>query len=637
MDAVKLTFENLKGLMREKINCAKGLSPSSLPNLHSALDAFVRERQIFIEHPIGSTFRASYYNHVRSHIESLKQEGRTREYISNRKAILKQWRKCVLDYDRYCSAQLQGPHPFQQAIDDILANGMTRKGLARKSGISLATLKRWQRGSIPSARSMGHVAGLERLLGLEVGALCDLLPSRKLQAAQDASLGGPTIAYRVRLSTASQAPYALKNANERMRSEWTDYLQYKVGELSTIESLEDDDIDEEVGLKRSTNGRWSSTNAAVAVQTSANWYAFYRGRFVATASIRWGAVSQFVGWLMLDENAGGMGMSADEAQTLAHLSRRTMVRGFLDWKTKRAGGIVHSGIFDFLRFVSGLCNPKTGYLTQCGRQVARAETPEQLELWRKRCASAFASARKLRDELSGDEGVSRHPLEPIRHVLALPNPLDAIADMVFRMTVGKPYTGGSREAVWARDKLLVKLLASNPLRDKNIRMLNYRTDNTGHLRQDERGAWFIFVPRRELKNLKGAAKDRDYFMQVRPEVWADIEEYIKHYRPVLLKQATDRFFVSEISGGPFSQHGLARRFATLTKRYLSGCPGVGPHAMRHIVATSILKASPNDWHAAAWALHDREETVRAHYAHLAQHDAAQWLSKSFEGPFGRMR
>jgi len=58
--------------------------------------------------------------------------------------------------------------------------------------------------------------------------------------------------------------------------------------------------------------------------------------------------------------------------------------------------------------------------------------------------------------------------------------------------------------------------------------------------------------------------------------------------------------------------------------------------MRHIVATSILKASPNDWASAAWALHDREETVKQHYAHLAQHDAARWLSKAMDGPFSRM-
>jgi len=567
----------------------------------------------------------------------LVREGRTKDYISNRRVHLSQWRKCVIDFDRHCSIQLKGAHPFQLAIQDILAKGLSKKGLSRDSGVPLATLKRWHSGAFPNASSLPRVARLERFLGLEAGALQDLLPRRVAQAASDEHLPATAIAYRSRLSAASQVPYALKDVNARLRREWTDYLQYKVSELSTAESIDDDDVDEEIGLKRSTNGRWSSTKADVTSQTVANWFAFYRGRYVATASIRWCAVSQFVGWLMLAESDGGMGMSSDEAQTLSNLSRRTLVRAYVGWRKERAGGIVHSGIFDFLQFVSGLCNPRTGYLTQCGRQVAGAESTEQLTQWKKRCASAFASARKLRDELSSDQALSRDPFEPIQHVLALPNPLDAIADMLFRMYVAKPFTAGAREAIWARDKLLVKLLASNPLRVKNVRMLSYQPDNKGHLRQDGQGAWFIFVPRRELKNFKGAAKDRDYSMPVRPEVWSDIEEYLKHYRPMLLKQVTDMVFVSEHNGGPFSQHGLARRFAALTKKYLHGCPGVGPHAMRHIVATSVLKSSPNDWHAAAWALHDREDTVRAHYAHLAQHDAAQWLNKTFEGPFGRMR
>ena len=428
-----------------------------------------------------------------------------------------------------------------------------------------------------------------------------------------------------------------KNANERLRREWADFLEYKVSDFNAVESLEDDEGEEHVGLSRSKVGRWSSTKAAVAVPSVSNWFSFFRGKYVATASIMWVVVAQYLGWLMLDEEAGGRGMSAEEAQTLAHLSRRPLVKAYVEWRIERTGGKVHSGIMVFLNFVRSLCNPRTGYLTQSGRHLAGAGNDEQEEQWRKRCASAFESVRRLSEELSGDLSLSRDPSEPIAHVLALANPLDAIADMIARMTVDKPFTNGTREALWARDKLLVKLLASNPLRIKNVRMMTYLSDNKGHLRQDVHGAWFIFVPRRELKNFRGAAKERDYFMPVRREVWTEIEEYLKHYRPMLVKKTTDLLFIAEESGGPFSENGLARRFSILTKKYLHGCPGVGPHAMRHIVATSILKSSPNDWQAAAWALHDREETIRKHYAQLAQHDAALWLNKAFEGPFSRMR
>lgn len=639
LDSSKLTFYNLQDLLHQRINRGDGPSASSLPNLHSALSSFLTEQQLTAEMPIGSIFRACYYKYVKAHTASLQKEKRSKDYITNRRSLLAHWRKCVIDYDRYCAIDLKKAHPFQQALQDIVATFPSQRSLARDSGIPLATLKRWLHGAIPHAGSIHHVAKLERLLGLEPGQLRDLLPERFLQADSLGEHAETKIPYRVRLATASKVTYAVKEPTDRLRREWTEFLQYKVSELDVVESSNDDDEeygDEKPGLRRSTNGRWSSTSAAVAVPKASNWFAFYRGKYVATANIKWSQVSQFTGWLMLSESDGGKGMSAYEAQTLSNLARRNLVRAHVEWKIERAGGRVHSGILGFLQFISSLCNPRTGYLTQSQSRVADAESTGTERQWRNRCEATFDSVCKLRAELSQHSETSRDPFEPIQHVLSLQNPLEAIADMTMRINIAKPSTGGKREAIWARDKLLVKLLASNPLRDKNMRMLSYRPDNKGHLRQDARGGWFIFVPRRELKNFRGAARDRDYSMQVRPEVWSDIDEYLRHYRPMLLKTTTDRFFISEHSGGPFATQGLARRFEMLTRKYLQGCPGVGPHAMRHIVATSILKASPNDWNAAAWALHDREETVRAHYAHLAQHDAAQWLEKSFGGPFARM-
>lgn len=642
LNSSKLTFHNLQDLQRQRINRGDGPSASSLANLQSALSAFLAEQRLTPEMPVGSIFRASYYNHLRAHVASLQKENRSKDYITNRRALLAHWRKCVIDYDRYCAIDLKQAHPFQQALQEIVAKVPSQRALARDSGIPLATLKRWLNGTIPHIGSIHHAVNLERLLCLEPGQLRDLLPDRVLQASSPKELPETKIAYRVRQSEASKVTYAVKEPTERLRREWTELLQYKVGELETGEWSSDDadegeDGDEKPGLRRSTNGRWSSTGAAVAVPKASNWFAFYRGKYVATACIKWSQVAQFTGWLMLSKSEGGQEMAADEAQKLSNLARRNLVRAHVEWRIERTGGKVHAGIIGFLQFVSSLCNPRTGYLTQSKSRVADADCSDTEKQWRNRCEATFDSIRKLRAELSQDAEISRDPFEPIQHVLSLQNPLDAIADMTMRINIAKPCTGGTREAVWARDKLLVKLLASNPLRDKNMRMLSYRPDNKGHLRKDAHGGWFIFVPRRELKNFRGAARDRDYSMQVRPEVWSDIDEYLKHYRPMLLKIATDRFFISESSGGPFAQQGLARRFEKMTREHLQGCPGVGPHAMRHIVATSILKASPNDWNAAAWALHDHEETVKAHYAHLAQHDAAQWLEKSFGGPFGRMR
>lgn len=60
---------------------------------------------------------------------------------------------------------------------------------------------------------------------------------------------------------------------------------------------------------------------------------------------------------------------------------------------------------------------------------------------------------------------------------------------------------------------------------------------------------------------------------------------------------------------------LGRRYAVLTKGYVPGCPGVGPHGIRHIVATSII-IETGDFLLAADTLHDKPATVEKHYAHV---------------------
>lgn len=573
--------------------------------------------------PVGSVMRASYYDHVCAHVDSLRAAGRPATYISNRRSALTQWRRCVLEHDRYCAVELRQARPFQTAICELMAASANQRKLASASGVPLSTLKRWAKGSEPNGRSLQYVPRLERFAGLAPGALTDLLASRLHRATEQRSV---TIEYRERLKSLRRLRYAVNQPTATLRREWGDYLQYKVSEL-----------DGESGepLHRSRVGRWSSTTSSDVKPNEKNWFCFHRGRYVPTAGIAWQQLSQYLGWLTLDPSEGGKGMATEVALTMANLSRRALVQEYVEWRQERAQGTVHAGILSFLMFVSSLCNPRTGYLTQSWSRFAALAGDASEADWVTRCQVTFSSVSKLRQRLSDDAGRSRDPFAPIQSVLAMPNPLDAVVDMVLRMSANRRATGGVLEAIDSRDILLVKLLASNPLRDRNTRTLTYREDGTGNLRRDGDGGWSIVIPRRELKNRHGGAKKADYRARVRPEVWPDIEHYLRDCRPALLKATSDVLFISE-SGGPFSSTGLRRRFELLTRKYLQGCPGVGPHAMRHIVATSILKASPNDWATAAWALYDSEETVRKHYAHLAAHDAEVWLSRALDGFFKRM-
>lgn len=622
MNTLKFTFADLKASTDLKTNQTTG-SGSSRPNMLSALNIFMSERGIKDNDVIGSTLRGGYNRCVKAHVATLRAQGRPSAYVSNRKALLNQWRRELLEADRVAAIGLGRESPFQTALKEVFSHGATIKGTCRTCAVPLATLRRWFAGGIPNCKSIVWVPVLERHFGLTLGTLQDLLP-RTLRTRDLQAVAASPIAYRQRLKQQTTEHYAIRNPSETLRAEWGAFVAHKtaIG------------IGGRGNLSRSKNGRWSTTRAPVKRKTASLWYAFRGDEYVATASMRWQHVSQYLGWLTLSEEEGGKGFDESSAMTLAHFARDDLIFSYQEWRIARSGGITHAGVLGFLSFAAGLCHPTTGYLTHSWDRFSEKGRARSQDEWHQDCGFAFDLARKNQDELSEVRKPSRNSFEPIQATLSLPNPLDGVADAVLRLDAERHTTGGQEEAVWARDRLLLKLLASNPLRDKNTRMLIYRDDNKGHLRQVD-GKWRIAIPKDEFKNARGAAKTRNYDMPVRQEVWHDIEQYLRVYRPVLAAPGNQYVFVST-KGGNGPMDSLRRRFEFLTRRYLAGCPGVGPQAMRHIVATSILKQSPNDWAAAAWALHDKEETVKMHYAHLRSDDAQRWFDAAMNGPFSRM-
>ena len=94
-----------------------------------------------------------------------------------------------------------------------------------------------------------------------------------------------------------------------------------------------------------------------------------------------------------------------------------------------------------------------------------------------------------------------------------------------------------------------------------------------------------------------------------------LSAYVEEFRSVILKGVTSRYlFVSKSSAKPWGS--LDRCFFNLTKRYIPGCLGFGPHTVRHLVATNWLSKHPNDFLTVAELLNDRLETVMSEYAHL---------------------
>lgn len=644
MDSLRYTYNDLRKHLACIIESGAGPAASSQPNLLSALGSFLAERGFRDDDVIGSDLRASYARNLRSHLNSLQVQGRSAAYISNRKSLLLQWRKCLLEADRAAAIREGRQSPLQLALLDLMSAGWTAKGTSRATGIPLATLKRWRTGSSPNAKSAKWLPRLENHFALPAGSLSDLVSGYGHKSSPHPVMTAPD-AYRQRHSVNCRLKYALKEPSPRLRSEWKALLRFKtsVGSLTTLNQTNDgrlpptrDATWRAQRLTKAKGARWRSTNLPVVANASQAWYALDGSSYVPTAAINWTAISQFLGWLELPFEQGGQNLPAETAETLANLTRPDFVERYVQWRIERAGGVTHQGITHFYRLVRGLCNPKTGFLTQSFHLFSEVAGAPDEPTWQSFCQESYEFAAHAATDASQHVECSRDPFRAIGPALDLANPLEAVADAVARLDADRPMTGGQREAVWARDRLLLKLLASNPLRDKNIRLMTYHSDNTGHLRfvNEE---WRIVIPRNEFKNARGAARHRIYDMPVRREVWSDIERYLRDYRPMLTSSnsANPYVFVST-SGGTEPMHGLRRRFEWLTRTYLAGCRGVGPHAMRHMVATAILKANPNDWSAAAWALHDLEETVRQHYVHLRCDDAQRWMKAALDGPFSRM-
>jgi len=630
MSSLHSTYADLKNIFLSPLPQDIGISSSSIDNILSALRRFMAAHGVADNSVIGATLRGTYYKARDKHLEQLRAEGRSAEYVGNRKLWLSKCRAVLCEADRRSSAARSELSPFQIALKELIGQRGTIKGTAREAGVPLATLRRWLDGAVPNAATSHLVVRLEILYGLTRGTLSDLLPLRARPVGQPKQDDGELLEYRERLKEQSTSPYALKEASEALRAEWRELVHFKT-EFGQFRRWSGGTAQV---LLRQKSGRWKTTRDFVEAERPSTWHAFRNGLFVPTAGVAWSFVSQYLGWLRLPQAEGGLGLAEHQVQTLAHLANGGYVERYIEWKVARGGGTVHGGITTFLKHVKSLCHPKTGYITQSASVLAHRVGVVSAEQWQAICLQAYEAASAKHSDFKDVESRNRNPFDPIRTLLNMVNPLEGVIDAVKRMDANRPTTGGRAEALWARDRLLVTLLASNPLRKKNIQLLQYKADGTGHLRKVD-GIWRIFIEKEEFKNERGAAKERPYNMPVRQELWADIEKYLAVFRPQLADPGNSYVFVSS-TAPEGAWKNLARHFAVLARRYFAGCPGVGPHCMRHLVATSILKQRPNDWTTAAWALHDKVATVQKNYAELRSDDAARWSDPVMAAPFSRL-
>ncbi len=607
---------------------SRAIGKQTAANRASALRSFLSVHKLTVDDPVGVEMRSEWPEALEQFLESLVLKGCSSRDVSNTKSLIMSWRNAVIDEDSLQAIEADKPTPFQVQLQALMAR-FPVKLVARTANVPPDMLRGWLQGKRPRASNDRYLHRLETFFAIPRGELC--------RAAGMATGGGswsapdaeaPVIAYRQQLAGRTQDEYWLRPAETSpLRKQWIDFVAYKVALVPSLE--------------RSSKAQWRISPMPVKKPTPATWFNFHEGREVPSAGAAWSKVAGFLGWLGLTAERGGKAIPQEQLQTMAWLVDSRLVYEFIQWQKQRAGKLTGAGP-DAIGWIQHLMRPEVGYFCQSPWLQATLPESYQHESWTALCERQFKYLSKLAHSLRGEVEVSRDPFEPLMHVVDLAEPLEAVVDMVQRMRADRPIGNPVREAVWARDLALVKLLVSNPLRVRHFSNMTWRPDNTGNLYQRADGSWWVRFKSRYFKNARGAAGDLDYDSPVDDAVVQDLERYIYKHRPRLMRSPTDLLFLSNgsrhdrsaLSHSPWRD--LSRRIEWLTRRYLWRCPGVGAHAMRQLTGTAIVKASPGEFVTVARVLNDRVATVERHYARFSSADGNKRMSELLRNSFKRM-
>ncbi|AHI63788.1 hypothetical protein BTL_816 [Burkholderia thailandensis H0587] len=620
--AVPLTYRIMLDDHARKVQL-ENRNEQTAANRVSALRAFLRANCLTEDDVVGDEMRMRYPEALERFVAALQAVGRSARNITNTRSALRPWKEFVIEHDTRVAIDQGDGTPFMQALKSVLDDQSVAR-VARDAAVPKGMLWGWLRGKTPRASNARYLLRLETYFGLERNSLLNL--SGMKVSGHKVAVGGPPtpIPYNEMVGKLTKVAFRYKPAEESpLRGQWMEYLRYKTAAVPLY--------------RRTERGQWRFSPCPLTPETAANWWAFYKGQEVASARIAWMKTSAYFGWLTMPSHQGGIGLAEEAVQTLAWLAVPDYLEAFLDWTRSRIGKRNQS-VNQFLAFVASLVRPRFGYLRQ--RPEFRSTLPSTYQDldWEVMCERQFELTQQLVSGYRHEIEVSRDSFEPIRHFIELPQPMDAVVDMIQRMRGDRPIGLPRREAVWARDMMLIKILASNPLRRRNLAHLTWRADNTGELYQRLDKSWWIRIQKTKFKNRRGAAGEHNYDCMVQPSCWRDIERYLFICRPTLLRAPTDLVFLTQKRGenGHVPWADLSKRVYELTGKYLPRCAGISAHAFRHLVATSILKADGGDYKTAALVLNDRTQTVEKHYAGLRSNDGAERMGTLLKSQFNRM-
>ncbi len=595
-----------------------GDKPSTIRNACSALNRFLKTAGVSKHAAVGTEMAHLFADRLERYLETLQKQSSK----NTARHLLNRWRRTYLDMQ--VDAGL--PRDFAGALKRLMeAAKVSIRKAAAAIGSRQKTVNGWMNGRYwPTLRAMPKVVLLESVLKAPPGCLSGRL--RKVRTKDKVS-GGTR--FRDKVIGLKKKPYALRPRDwpERLTSDFNDLVTFKTSPMLVG------------GIRR--NKSWSVK----------------RGK-CPTAGMVKELLARFFGWLLLAPDAQdpalrGRGMRREDL-SLALLTWPELAQGFIAFLRDRSGVNTHLSL-KFLDLLYSLCRGGTGYFPQHvkyadypiiaamlpeteefrGRHIRLKNKEHRWASWCNKSANEFHSNRRTLPDSAGNAQTvvnGRDPSEPIQAILALDRPMSALFDMIESMRGALPPASmcAKTRAVAFRDLLLVEMLASNPLRIGMFSFMTYRADQSGNLYRRQDGTWRLRFEAEDFKNARVRAARPRYDVPVHRNLWPLIEEYLREHRPHLmgadgcdyLFRPSPRFakqICSKLPGphAPMLPGTLSDIVRLASQIHIPECCGFGAHAIRHIVATHLIKTDPvGGWIRASFALNDAESTVRRAYAHL---------------------
>jgi len=361
--------------------------------------------------------------------------------------------------------------------------------------------------------------------------------------------------------------------------------------------------------------------------------------------------------------AAGLGIPLKNL-TFALIAHPGIFDWYLAWRESRRGFFTASEKI-FLYEAKGLLRSSSGWLRQ-HPELSKRVRPVQKILsyrdisranrnWSDYCDRSLAYISDRGSEIRRSSRMHRDPFEPILTVLEADAPLaeyKKITDEILRWAPddeGDPFGA----ALNARSYLLIRFAMQLCVRQRNLRELlvcprdakprsNIALEGSkcGELRWNEReGCWEVYIPAAAFKNARSSffrGKPYRLFLRDHDGLYNRIERYLERHRRYLLAGMPDpgTFFVRSALSSPrtasYDMFGFYAIWKTAIQKYgiynpytrrgaVKGLLPHGPHSVRDIVATHILKRT-GSYELASFALQDTVESVIRHYSRFLPHE-----------------